>query len=185
MKNVLLILIAIVVGVGLLAASQIQHSVYLPVVYYDPPPSSSTPKLPTPAPTVTPLPVWDENGNTCVHIAGAIKDRTGGVIVGGLVPSVCSHMVIHDWQQDGQLVVLKAVRIKTNTWGCLEGDFGPLVTWPPIDAECPSPDNPISEWGEILWGDYDVLKLVDSAQTVCGYCEECGPPYTRNCVDVK
>ena len=190
MKYITMILLVILIAVGMLAAAEIQYSAYMPIVYNssaDPKvtPEQPTPKPPTPTPTATPFPVWDESGNTCVHIDGAIKDKTGGVIVGGVVPSVCSLMVVHDWQQDGSLVVLKSIRIKTNTWGCMESDFGPLVEWPPIDAACPPPDEPISEWGQILWGDYDVIKIADSAQVVCGYCEECGPPYTSNCVEVK
>ena len=188
MKNITMILLVVLIGVGILAASQVEYLAYMPLVQDDSPDptATKTPRPPTPTPTATPTYVWAEGGNTCVHMDGAIKDKsTGGVIAGGLVPSVCSHMTVHDTQQDGQLVILRAIRIKTDTWGCRENDFGPLVTWPPIDYPCPSPDNPISEWGQILWGDYDVIELVNSAQTVCGYCLECGPPYTRNCVEVR
>ena len=185
MKNITMILIVILIGVGMLAASQVEHVVYMPLVYDSSADPTATPE-PTHTPTPTPAPVWDDSGNTCVHIDGAIKDKiSGSIIVGGVVPSVCSLMVVHDWQLDKSLVILKAIRIKTNTWGCMQSDFGPLVTWPPVDAACPPPDNPISEWGQILWGDYDVIKIADSAQTVCGYCAECGPPYTSNCVEVS
>jgi len=196
MKNVLLILLVVLLGFGVLAASQVEYVTYMPLAmksgYYPgvptftptpDPTATKTPRPPTPTPTATPTYVWAEGGNTCVHMDGAVRDKsTGGVIAGGLVPSLCSHMIVHDTQQDGKLVILRAIRIKTDTWGCEEGDFG---YWPPIDFPCPSPDDPISEWGQILWGDYDVIKLDNSAQTVCGYCEECGEPYTRNCVEVR
>ena len=191
MKNITTILLIILIGAGMLAAAEMQYTAYMPLVQDDSadptatpePTHTNTPRPPTPTPTVTPFPVWDDSGNTCVHIDGAIKDKiSGNIIVGGVVPSVCSYMVVHDEQQDDSLVILKAIKIKTDTWGCEEGDFG---YWPPIDFPCPPPDEPISEWGQILWGDYDVIKIADSAQTVCGYCEECGPPYTSNCVEVS
>ena len=186
MRYAITILLVILIGVGVIAAAEMQYTVYMPVVYNSGAVPTATPEpTHTPVPTATPTPMWDDSGNSCVHIDGAIKDKTAGIIVGGVVPSVCSYMVVHDWQLDKSLVILRAVRIKTNTWGCMQSDFGPLVVWPPIDAACPPPDNPISEWGQILWGDYDVIKIADSAQTVCGYCAECGPPYTSNCVEVK
>jgi len=82
---------------------------------------------------------------------------------------------------DGQLLIVRAERIKTDTWGCMEGDFG---YWPPIDYSCPPPEQIFDEWGAILWGDTEYLRLPNSYKYVCGYCAECDPPYTTNCEEV-
>ena len=102
------------------------------------------------------------------------------------MPSVCSYLVPYQVQQDGTLLIVKAERIKTDTYGCEEDDFGPGITWPPVDYDCPPPpeDELFDEYGRILWGDLDLITLPNTYKIVCGYCEECGEPYTVNCVDV-
>jgi len=172
---------------------------YLPLVldggvYYDTPTPSATvtptatrtPKPPTETPTPTPTVIVAEGGNSCAYILGAGKSADGGTGIGALVPSVCSYLVPYQVQQDGTLLVVKAERIKTDTWGCEEGDFGPGVTWPPTDYDCPPPpkEELFDEFGRILWGDLDLITLPNTYKIVCGYCEECGPPYTVNCVEV-
>jgi hypothetical protein len=58
-----------------------------------------------------------------------------------------------------------------------------------VDYDCPPPED-IEDLidpntGMILWGDLDMLVLENSYKIVCGYCEECGPPYTVNCIEVQ
>ena len=167
--------------------------VFLPLIYRDAPVTPSpTPKptrTPTPPPTPTPTYVLAEGGNTCAHILGAGRSAEGGTGMGALVPSVCSYLVPHDVQQDGQLLIVRAERIKTDTWGCQKSDFGPLVVWPPVDHDCPPPEDIEDlidpDTGMILWGDLDLLVVENSYKIVCGYCEECGPPYTVNCEEVQ
>lgn len=169
---------------------------YMPMIFKNYPKPTPTPTLvptktstPRPTevpPTPTPTYVVAEGGNSCVYALGAGRNSDGSTSMALLLPSVCSYPVIHDVQLDGQLVVVRAERIKTDTYGCMEGDFGPLVTWPPIDGDCPPPpeDQLFDEWGRILWGDLDVFTLPNSYKIVCGYCAECEPPYTTNCVNV-
>ena len=89
MKNITMILLVVLIGAGMLAAAEMQYTAYMPLVQDDSadPAATPTPRPPTPTPTATPFPVWDESGNTCVHIDGAIKDKiSGSIIVGGLFP---------------------------------------------------------------------------------------------------
>ena len=81
----------------------------------------------------------------------------------------------------GNLLIVQAERIKTDTYGCMEGDFG---YWPPIDYPCPPPVIPPDPF-ETVWGDIQTLDVERSAAIVCGYCEECGDPYTLNCKEVR
>ena len=166
-------------------------------VYYDTPTptptltptATKTPKPPTPTPTATPTYILAEGGNSCAYIIAAGRSADGGTGMGALVPSVCSYLVPYQVQQDGTLLIVKAERIKTDTYGCQEDDFGPLVKWPPIDYDCPPPSLDIDDLidpntGMILWGDLDLLVVPNSYQIVCGYCEECDDPHTVNCVEV-
>lgn len=150
---------------------------------------TNTPKPTEVPPTPTPTPILAEGGNSCVYILGSGITRDGGTGIGAIVPSVCSFMVKQDVQQDGQLLIVKALRIKTDTWGCQEGDFGPLVTWPPTDYDCPPPEDVDDiidpNTGQILWGDFEFESFPNSYQVVCGYCEECPEPHTVNCVEVQ
>ena len=191
MRNVLIVLLVILIGVGILAAEKMQYHAYLPLVYdasADPTvtPKPPTPKPPTPTPTATPTTVWAEGGNTCAYVFSARDLRTDdGMKVSAQVPSVCSKLVVDRVEADGTLLVVRAKRIKTDTWGCRESDFGPYVTWPPTDDDCPPPSlpPPTDYYGRPLWGDYESLDVPFNTKVVCGYCYECGPPYTLNCVD--
>jgi len=164
-----------------------ENLVYMPLVLKQgttPTPTvTKTPKPPTPTPTVTPTIIVAEGGNSCVYALGAGRNSDGSTSIGGLVPSICSYLVPYQVQMDGQLLIVKAERIKYDTWGCQEGDFG---YWPPIDFSCPPPpaDELFDEYGRILWGDIDFITVDNSYKIVCGYCEECGEPYTTNCVNV-
>lgn len=205
MKNII-VGTALLVFVGIVLApltplASTGFDYFMPLVFYDsyhgvptPTPTAtatltSTPKptkTPEPPPTPTPTPILAEGGNSCVYILGAGKSADGGTGMGALVPSVCSYLVPYDVQQDGQLLVVKAERIKTDTWGCYEWQFGPGVSWPPVDYPCPPPEGDLIDpnTGQILWGDIDLLVVENSYKIVCGYCEECGPPYTVNCEEV-
>ena len=191
MKNITMILLVILIGVGMLAAAEMQYTAYLPLVQDDSQdptatPVPPTPKPPTPVPTATPTTVWAEGGNTCAYVFAARDAYVGdGMKVSAQVPSVCSKLVVERVEADGTLLVVRAKRIKTDTWGCRESDFGPYVTWPPIDNECPPPSlpPPTDEWGRPLWGDYESLDVLFNTKFVCGYCEECGEPFTLNCVE--
>jgi len=168
-------------------------SLYMPIVfkdgvYYDTPTPTvtKTPK-PTPLPpTPTPTYVVAEGGNSCVWVLGAGRNSDGSTSIASLVPSVCSYLVPYDVQMDGQLLIVRAERIKTDTYGCMEGDFGPLVEWPPVDGDCPPPpeDELFDEYGRILWGDFYITTYENSYKYVCGYCAECDPPYTTSCETV-
>jgi len=198
MKRVIgLLIFVLLLATGVTAAQQ--ETLYMPLVFkngvlYDTPTptvtatptKTATPKPPTPTPTATPTLVQAEGGNSCVYVDFAWRNSDGSTTIAGLVPSVCSYMTQYDVQAGGTLLIVKANRIKTDTYGCEESDFGPLVEWPPVDSDCPPPpeDELRDEWGRILWGDFETLTHPNSYQVVCGYCEECGYPYTVNCVDV-
>jgi len=164
-----------------------ENLVYMPLVLKQgttPTPTvTKTPKPPTPTPTNTPTYIPAEGGNSCVYVMGAGRNSDGSTSIGGIVPSICSKLVPYDVQMDGQLLVVRAERIKTDTWGCQEGDFG---YWPPIDYPCPPPpeDELFDEYGRILWGDFEFVTYPNSYKYICGYCAECDPPYTTNCVEV-
>lgn len=177
-----------------------ENMVYMPLVfkdgyYYDTPTptatltptATKTPKPPTPTPTATPTYIVAEGGNSCVYIWDAVRTVDGGTRVISQAPSVCSYLTIHSWQDHplGNLLIVKAERIKTDTYGCEEDDFGPLVKWPPIDGVCPPPEIPPDPFSEDPWGDIETLTLERSAAIVCGYCEECGVPFTLNCKEVR
>jgi len=182
-----LIGVFIMVGIG---AAQVEHQLFMPMVFCEncppPPTATKTPKPPTPTPTVTPTAILAEGGNSCVYALGAGRNSDGSTSIAGLVPSVCSYLVPYQVQMDGRLLIVKAERVKTDTWGCEQDDFGPLVQWPPIDYPCPPPpeDELFDEYGRILWGDLDIIRLENSYKIICGYCEECGEPFTTNCIEV-
>ena len=186
-----MILIVILIGVGILAAGQVEYRAYMPLIYDASADPTATPepthtKTPTPEPTATPTLVWAEGGNTCAYVFAARDAYVGdGMKVSAQVPSVCSKLVIDRVEADGTLLVVRAKRIKTDTWGCRPSDFGPYVTWPPTDDDCPPPSlpPPTDEWGRPLWGDYESLDVQFNTKFVCGYCAECDPPYTLNCVE--
>jgi hypothetical protein len=191
-------ILCIVVVISTVQAGN-EHRAHMPLVfddgvYYDTPVPTATPtatptktpRPPDPTPTATATVTIGEGGS-CVAVRGARRNViTGGILIDGLVPSVCSYMVIDHWQDHpaGNLLVVRAERIKIDTPGCEQGDFGPGVAWPPVDDPCPPVEPLVSEWGEILWGDIDLFNVERSAAIVCGYCEECGEPYTYNCVEV-
>jgi len=199
MKKILIsssIFLVILVSTAVIGWANVEQKLFMPIifkdgVYYDTPTPTNTatptvtktPKPPTPTPTVTPTIIVAEGGNSCVYALGAGRNSDGSTSIGGLVPSICSYLVPYQVQMDGQLLIVKAERIKYDTWGCQEGDFG---YWPPIDYPCPPPpeDELFDEWGRILWGDIDFITIDNSYKIVCGYCEECGEPYTTNCVNV-
>ena len=189
MKNFLVILLVILLtAVILIAAGNVTYGLYMPIIHDDSPDPTATPtpKPPTPVPTATPTTVWAEGGNTCAYVFSARDAYVGdGMKVSAQVPSVCSKLEIDRVEADGTLLVVRAKRIKTDTWGCRESDFGPYVTWPPIDSECPPSElpPPTDEWGRPLWGDYESLDVYFNTKFVCGYCAECGEPYTLNCVE--
>ena len=172
MKNVLLILIIIVVGVGMLAASQLQHSVYLPVVYHNPPASSPTPKLPTPAPTPTPTLIYTGGGYTWVFIGIAQLLNDGTVAVAGLKPGYCYDVVVHDIQDD-KVAVLIAKEIQDGTWWCTAPPYNPDAPWPPPQFAPPTEIPP-----DIFYGEVFKLFIPRSVKTVCGYGG------LTNCVEV-
>jgi len=193
--SIFIVIIGIFVLVGI-GAAQVEHQLFMPMVFCEncpPPPTvtptptaTNTPKPPTPTPTVTPTAILAEGGNSCVYALGAGRNSDGSTSMAGLVPSVCSYLVPYQVQMDGQLLIVKAERVKTDTWGCEQDDFGPLVQWPPIDYPCPPPpeDELFDEYGRILWGDLDIIRLENSYKIICGYCEECGEPFTTNCIEV-
>jgi len=196
MKKILIsssIFLVILVSTAVIGWAEVGHQLFMPMVFCEncpPPPTitptptvTKTPKPPTPTPTNTPTYIPAEGGNSCVYVDYAWRNSDGSTTIAGLVPSICSYMVEYDVQGGGTLLIVNAERIKTDTYGCMEGDFG---YWPPIDYPCPPPpdDELRDEWGRILWGDFETLTHPDSFQKVCGYCAECGYPYTRNCVEV-
>jgi hypothetical protein len=188
MKNITMILLVILIGVGILAAGQVEYLAYMPLIQDDSPDptATKTPRPPTPTPTATPTYVWAEGGNTCAYVFSARDWHTGsGMKVSAQVPSVCSVLEIERREGDGTLLVVKAHRIKTDTYGCRQSDFGPYMTWPPVDSVCPPPElpPPTDEWGRPLWGDYESFDVPFNSKIVCGYCAECGAPFTLNCVE--
>lgn len=196
MKNILMVLLVVLLGGSvLIGASTIEYTSYMPLIYdasTDPPPTptpppTKTPKPPPPTPTPTPTYQWAEGGNTCAYIWAARDNPWGeGMITYAQVPSVCSILEVDRWEQGHTLLIVKAHRIKTDTYGCQQWDFGPLVEWPPTDDVCPPPElpPPSDEWGRILWGDIEDLYTIDNAKVICGYCEECEDPHTLNCVEI-
>ena len=189
-----MILLVILIGVGVLAASRVEHVAYMPLIYdasADPtatpePTATKTPKPPTPVPTATPTTVWAEGGNSCVYVFSSRDTAANdGMKISSQVPSLCSKLVVDRVEGDGTLLVVRAVRIKTDTWGCRQEDFGPYAEWTPVDYPCPPPElpPPTDEWGRPLWGDYEGLTVYFNTKYVCGYCEECDPPYTLNCIE--
>ena len=178
-----LVLLLVAFFYATVASGNSDNSLYMPLVYHSPA-DTPTPE-PTPTPDGPPDYIWDETGESCAWIhSSRLSYVTDGVKVSAQVPSVCSKLVIHSDQVDG-LVIVKSRRIKTNTYGCMQSDFGPLVEWPPVDDECPPSElpPPTDEWGRPLWGDYESVDLNKTYKTVCGYCEECDPPHTLNCVE--
>lgn len=198
-QAIVFVIAALLLGVVIVSASS-ESVLYMPLVfksgvYYDTPTPTVTPSptvtrtpRPTPLPpTPTPTYQWAEGGNTCAYVWAARDNPWGeGMITYAQVPSVCSILEIVRWEQGHTLLIVKAKRIKTDTYGCMRDDFGPLVEWPPTDDVCPPPElpPPSDEWGRILWGDIEEFYTIDNAKKVCGYCEEClPPPLTLNCVD--
>jgi hypothetical protein len=185
MKKLLTFTIPII-GILLIATvawASVSHNLFMPVVYDSRTPvptatATRTPRPPTPTPTATPTYIPAEGGNTCAHIWAASK-TSDGIKAVAQVPSVCAVLVVQDWQLDGQLVILRAERIKTDTWRCEQSDFGP-IEWPPVDYPCPPPD----DLDPFTWGDIQSVELDKTAKYVCGYCEECEYPHTVNCVIV-
>ena len=188
MKSTIMIIIVILLAaVVVIAAGNVTYGLYMPLIYdasADPTatPKPPTPRPPTPTPTATPTETIAEGGNTCVHVFAARPSIDGyGTKISSQVPSVCSKLEVA-WRES-KMVVVKAYRLKTDTWGCQQSDFGDQVIWPPVDAPCPPADPIYDPWGFPLWGDYESMDLPYNVTTVCGYCFECGPPYTSNCVE--
>ena len=196
MKKLLLILIGIgvLVTIGLTAYDN-QRLVYMPLifdagVYYDtptpkPPTPTNTPRPPTPTPTATPTYIRAEGGNTCVVALGSRYSKTGdGIKFSGQVPGLCSKLEVQrfEYVSGGRLVVVKAYRIKTDTYGCRPSDFAEGIPWPPVEDSCPPVLPLYDEIGRPLWGDYESFETELDAKIACGYDDTNPPTDTFNCL---
>ena len=203
-KTTVLIFIAIVLFVGLAAATKLVelNKIYMPIVFgnghypgvptytptvtHTPLPPTKTPRLPTPTPTATPTYIHAESGNTCVVALGSRWSEEGdGIKFSGQAPGLCSKFEVQRWEWvDGKrLVVVKAYRIKTDTYGCRQSDFPEGIPWPPVESSCPPVLPLYDEMGRPLWGDYESFETEIDAKIACGYDESNPPTYTFSCVN--
>lgn len=192
-KRMILPVIAIVTFLALIAASQLVETSknYMPYVSYagktdtPTPTATNTPKPPEPTPTATPTYIPAEGGNSCVWVWSARRSPDNETKISGQVASLCTKLEIDHFEDapEGKIVIVRGVRIKTDTWGCTQDDFAPGVEWPPIDYPCPPPELPPDPFPPDQWGWYKSLTIPVTVQWACGYCEECPRPYTLNCVE--
>jgi hypothetical protein len=197
---ILLILLLFIVALGLeLARAYSESAVYMPLifkggVYYDTPTPTvtltptptRTPRPPTPTPTATPPYIRAEGGNTCVVALGSRYSEIGdGIKFSGQVPGLCSKLEVQREEYIGsyRLLVIKAYRIKTDTYGCRQSDFKEGIPWPPVEDSCPPVLPLYDEIGRPLWGAYESFETEKSAKVACGYDDTNPPTYTFNCVN--
>ena len=171
MKNILMILLIVLLGGGVLAASAGEYVVYLPIIYddsADPQPTpkpthTNTPKPPTPAPTPTPTPVYTGAGYTWVYIGGA-EVVGGDTLVLGIKPGHCYDIIVDHYESSGTVAVLKALEIQDGAWWCTAPPYNPDAPWPP--PQYPVPPSLPPEFG---YGAAYYFTIPRNVKIVCGF----------------
>ena len=181
MKNILMVLLAVLLGGSYVVAAAAESNYFFPVIYdssAEPTPTATpthtnTPRPPTPTPTATPTPVYSGAGYTWVFI-GFAELISGEVRVAGLKPGHCYNVVIDSIQSDGTLAVLKAREIADGYWWCTSPPYNPDAPWPPAQFPPPTEIPP-----DIFYGEIFKMVIPRSVKIVCGYGDQ------TNCVVVR
>ena len=168
----------------MLAAVQVEHQAYMPIIHdasADPtatpsPTHTRTPRPPTRTPTPMPTIVDGEGGETWAYIGYVNKDGSETLIVAA-IPGFCYYLEVDHFEQFGKLVVMRSQKIKMDTWPCVKENYNPDADWPPPEYPVPTVLPPDFGYGE-SW----VSSIPVNVKFVCG---SDGAGGTLNCLEVE